>query len=483
MRKPVYSIGDSVVIDNDEVATVVAYYSSVDVILKTTKGEVKTTVKRIREQRVFIKPKKRLQSLVGTSIRNKNNELIKCISKSKNNMVVEFEDGKRVNTTYMRWINGNVFRDSISGTDTEGDGYRTDLALNKIKEGTKKVNRDGELMRVLNVRDDGKIDVLFQNSHIVKLGMDKCMFAQGRLTSSIGHAGKAVSYDLYKNLDKQLLDAIITGRMPIAIDKEESYAGKRVKVEDYERSGSPELTAKESLEKRLVKSNKDGLVIACVKYDSATSVDVWFKTKGIVKIGVSAQQFKQGTVTDKIRSTSKVMNIDDYMELNYPHVEEVIEECNDDAEGYTPVTELSKEAIKWMGVTRKLSYGIKAKIVWFRNKCDIDIAFTDSTNISQHSDIYTFVYGGIHSTDKGYVDKATVGLRRVVKSSELDNPRLLLTSYERIALRKLGVTYAVDITNLDEYDIKKIDSEQVDTNKINLLRECLTYKFSKENTK
>lgn len=473
-KKPVVNIGDSVEIDNNELATVVGYASARSITLDTSKGKVVTNIEKIRSKSVFASGDKK-RSIEMETKKNTNGELIRCIKKDGSTVVVEFEDGERVTTSYFKWRNGNVFQDKDS---TTGGRLMTD----SVCVGSKVKNRNGVVMECLHVRDDDTIDVCFQGLNIVKLGMSKLRFSQGVLDSDVNISTRAITYNVYRLLPKNLVDALLTGKIVETPKKDDGKGfSSRVKVEDYTESDNSYLSAKESLDNRLLKRNVSGKLIACVKYESSVNVDVWVKDSGIVKLGVAAQQFKNGTVSDVVRPTTKYMNIDEYMEKYYPYIESA-EELNEGGsnDDPSPKETLSLDLIKYLGLTRQLDYGVKAKIVWYRNMCDIDIAFTDSNVVSQHCDLYTFKYGSITATTRNSEYSDNTGLRKVVPSSELDNPRLLLSSFERIALRKLGVKYAGDIVDVDPYDIRRLDSDNVNANKITFLRESLVHKFSKE---
>lgn len=191
-------------------------------------------------------------------------------------------------------------------------------------------------------------------------------------------------------------------------------------------------------------------------------------------MGVYASQFHDGSLSCEPRDDTPTKSLDDYFNDEYPYKEDTNVPVGKVLE-YDTSVRVTEEGIRYMGVVRNLGFNDKAKIYWYRNILDVDIVFLPSLCRLNHCDIYTFRYGNLEPKSSPIDEK--IGLARVYKDSELDNPWLALKAVERIELRKKGVRYAYDLVFLAPEDISTIKGDGIDNNKILFLRKCLMYKF------
>lgn len=468
-----YATGTKVEIDNGEIATVSEYIGVNCIMLKTSKGVVKTTKSLIESKEVFSGKcsRRNTSKYVGHKYKTVEGYTVECIDRTGNYVTVRYDDGTKVNVTITRLASGNIIKPLKENKVVEritGIGNM----MSKICKGTQVINSDGQVLECLYIREDDTIDVLIKSRSMVRIGVKKRTFLEGTVPISIDDRCMAMSYFLYKKLSPEMVDALTDQRALSLAQKDNKV--NRVRIEDYRYDGNSDISPKESLESKKLKKNKKGYLMGVVKYNSSKDVDVAFPEKNTVRLGVYASQFHDGSLSCEPREGTPVKSLDDYFNDEYPYKEDTNIPVGKVLE-YDTSVRVTEEGIRYMGVVRNLGFNDKAKIYWYRNILDVDIVFLPSLCRLNHCDIYTFRYGNLEPKNSPFDEK--IGLARVYKDSELDNPWLALKAMERIELRKKGVRYAYDLVFLAPEDINAIKGDGIDNNKILFLRKCLMYKF------
>lgn len=255
-----YATGTKVEIDNGEIATVSEYIGANCIMLKTSKGVVKTTKSLIESKEVFSGKcdRRNTSKYVGQKYKTVEGYTVECIDRTGNYVTVRYDDGTKVNVTITRLASGNIIKPLKENKVVEritGIGNM----MSKICKGTQVINSDGQALECLYIREDDTIDVLIKSRSMVRIGVKKRTFLEGTVPISIDDRCMVMSYFLYKKLSPEMVDALTDPRALSLAQKDKKV--KRVRIEDYRYDGNSDISPKESLDSRKLKRNKKGYLM------------------------------------------------------------------------------------------------------------------------------------------------------------------------------------------------------------------------------